>query len=362
MKVIVQIPCYNEERTLPETIRDIPRLIPGASSVEILVVDDGSSDRTIEIAQFHKVDHIIRHKKNRGLARTFRTGLEAALRLQADIIVNTDGDNQYCGADIVALVAPIIGGEYDLVVGDRQTNKVPHFSWQKRTLQRIGSLSVHKLSGSKIPDAVSGFRAISRNAALQLNIVSSFSYTIEMLIQANSKGISIGSVPVRVNPTTRESRLFKSVPEFIRKSVSTMFRIYAMYRPLRFFTAIAVVTFAVGVVPIGRFIVLYIIGEGAGHIQSLILGSALIILSAVLFCMGLLADLVGFNRQLLEMNLERMRRLAATGTSASSPTRSGSASAASSIALIRFQRMTAQHPRSKEQSGKRLEYALFAPA
>jgi glycosyltransferase involved in cell wall biosynthesis len=211
MKLIVQIPCFNEEATLPETVRDIPRAIEGVDEVEILVIDDGSTDRTVEVARELGVDHIVRHRNNKGLARTFRTGLDAAFRLGADIIVNTDGDNQYCGADIPALVRPIVEGRADIVVGDRQTDRIADFSPVKRRLQRLGSSSVRRLSGLDIPDAVSGFRAISREAALRLNIVSPFSYTTEMLIQAGKKHMAVASVPVRTNPKTRESRLFRSI-------------------------------------------------------------------------------------------------------------------------------------------------------
>lgn len=215
MKLIVQIPCFNEENTLPQTVKDIPRIIPGVDTVEILIIDDGSTDRTVEVAQMLGVDHIVRNKKNQGLARTFRTGLNACLDLGADIIVNTDGDNQYAGADIPKLVQPIIEGRAEIVVGDRRTELQPHFSRSKKALQKLGSAVVRRLSDVDVPDAVSGFRAISRDAALRLNIISPFSYTVEMLIQAGKKHLAVTSVPVGTNPKTRESRLFRSIPKFI---------------------------------------------------------------------------------------------------------------------------------------------------
>jgi len=308
-KLIVQIPCYNEEETLAATVADIPRFIEGVGTVEILIVDDGSTDRTVEVARRIGVDHIVRHKNNKGLARSFRTGLDACLKLGADVIVNTDGDNQYAGADIPALVRPILDGTADIVVGDRQTHAVAHFSPMKKRLQKLGSYVVRSLSETGVPDAVSGFRAISREAALQLNIVSSFSYTIEMLIQSGKKHLAVASVPVRTNEKTRDSRLFKSIGRFIERSLSTMVRMYAMYQPLRVFFLLGLLCVAVGAVPIARFLVLYAMGEGAGHLQSLVLGGALVVMGFIAFMVGLVADLINFNRQLLEMTLERVRRI-----------------------------------------------------
>jgi glycosyltransferase involved in cell wall biosynthesis len=308
-RVIVQIPCFNEEDTLPQTVADIPRQIEGVGSVEVLIVDDGSTDRTVEIARRIGVDHIIRHKNNKGLARSFRTGLDACLKLGADVIVNTDGDNQYAGADIPALIRPILDGKADIVVGDRQTQQVEHFSSSKKRLQKLGSFVVRRLSETGVPDAVSGFRAISRDAALQLNIVSSFSYTIEMLIQAGKKHMAVASVPIRTNAKTRDSRLFKSIGRFIERSLSTMVRMYSMYQPLRVFFFLGLFFVAAGMLPILRFLALFAIGEGAGHVQSLVLGGALVIMGFIAFVVGLVADLINFNRQLLEMTLERVRRL-----------------------------------------------------
>ncbi|MGN6059622.1 MAG: glycosyltransferase family 2 protein [Sphingomicrobium sp.] len=308
MKLIVQIPCYNEEATLPETIRDIPRYIPGIDTIEILVIDDGSTDRTCEVARKLGVDHIVRNKSNLGLARSFRAGLDRCLAAGADIIVNTDADNQYCGADIEKLVEPILEGRADVVVGDRQTSQVADFSSRKKLLQRFGSSVVRRFSGVDVPDAVSGFRAISRDAALRLNIVSPFSYTIEMLIQVGKKGIAFTSVPIRTNPKTRESRLFKSVFRFIERSATTLLRMYSMYQPLRVFTAVGFVVALIGLVPMLRFLYDYFFASGNGKIQSLVIGSALLTIGSLAFLLGLVADLVNHNRALIEMLLEKTRR------------------------------------------------------
>jgi glycosyltransferase involved in cell wall biosynthesis len=309
MKLIIQIPCYNEEATLPATVADLPRHIDGIDTVEILIIDDGSTDRTVEVARDLGVDHIVRNKNNRGLARTFRAGVDACLRLGADIIVNTDGDNQYAGGDIPLLIAPIVSGEADVVVGDRQTHDVEHFSSAKKLLQRFGSAIVRQLSETDIPDAVSGFRAFSRDAALQFNIISPFSYTIEMLIQSGKKHMAVKAVPIRTNAKTRESRLFGSIPKFIERSLTTMVRMYAMYQPLRVFFYIGTVLCLIGVLPILRFVYYYFTEGGAGKIQSLLLGGVLLILGAVSYLIGLVADLISHNRQLIEMTLERVRRI-----------------------------------------------------
>jgi glycosyltransferase involved in cell wall biosynthesis len=310
MKLIVQIPCFDEENTLPSTVRDIPRQIDGIENVEILIIDDGSTDRTALLAREIGVDHIVRNKRNLGLARAFIIGIDACLRRGADIIVNTDGDNQYAGADIPKLIQPILDGRADIVIGDRQPHRLSHFSPIKRALQRIGSLTVRRLSGLDIPDPVSGFRAYSREAALALNVVSEFSYTIESVVQASSLRFSIASVPVTTNQTTRQSRLFKSIPHFLNRQFNTLFRMYAMYRPLRVFTAIGVVLLIVGVLPILRFLYFYFFtADGTGHIQSLILGGVLVTLGFITFVIALLADLIGWNRKLLEITLEKIRRL-----------------------------------------------------
>ncbi len=309
MKLMVQIPCYNEEETLPATVADIPRRIDGIDTVEILIVSDGSTDRTVEVARELGVDHIIVNKNNKGLARTFRVGLDACLRFGADIVVNTDGDNQYNGADIPLLIQPILDGRADIVVGDRVTGAVKHFSPAKKLLQNLGSFVVRNLSELDIPDAVSGYRAISREAALQINIISPFSYTIEMLIQAGKKGLAVTSVPIRTNPKTRESRLFKSIPKFIERSLTTMVRMYTMFQPLRVFFYIGMTLSVIGAIPILRFLYFYFAGDGDGHLQSLILGGVLLIIGFITFLIGLVADLINFNRQLLELTLERVRRI-----------------------------------------------------
>lgn len=309
MKLIVQIPCLNEADTLPQTVEAIPRRIEGIDSVEILVIDDGSSDGTAGVARELGVDHIVTHTNNKGLARAFRTGVDACLARGADIIVNTDADNQYDGRDIPRLIRPILDGSADIVVGDRRTQQNPHFPFLKRKLQSLGSGMVRALSGTDVPDAVSGFRAISRDAALQLNILSPFSYTIEMLIQAGRKNFAIASVPIRTNPPTRGSRLFDSIPQFIGRSQTTMLRMYAMYKPLSTFFYIGLALLAIGLIPICRFVYFYLTSGGAGHIQSLVLGGVFVVLGFVTLLFGLLADLINFNRQLIEMTLEKVRQL-----------------------------------------------------
>lgn len=313
MKLIIQIPCYNEIETLPQTIADLPRRIPGIDTIEFLVIDDGSRDGTAELAQRLGVHHVLVNPSNLGLARSFARGLDFSLGAGADIIVNTDGDNQYCGADIALLVQPILAGQAEIVVGDRETGAISHFSPSKRLLQAVGSTVVRTFSNVRIPDAVSGFRAISRAAAMRLNIVSSFSYTIEMLIQSGHKGMAVASVPIRTNAKTRESRLFKSIPSFIRKSGTTTLLMYAMYQPLRIFSLIGFLIALVGTIPIIRFLYFYLFENGAGKIQSLVIGSALMTAGTITFVMGLLADLVGRNRQLIELTLERVRRLELRG-------------------------------------------------
>jgi glycosyltransferase involved in cell wall biosynthesis len=309
MKLIVQIPCFNEERTLGEAIADIPRAIPGVDSVEVLVIDDGSSDGTVETARRAGADHIVRHKANKGLAETFRTGIDACLRHGADIIVNTDGDNQYAGSGIPALIRPILDGEAELVVGDRQVQHNPHYSPLKRRLHALGTGMVQRLSRTEVADPVSGFRAFSRDAAMLLNIVSPFSYTIETLIQAGSHQIAVATVPIETNASTRSSRLFKSLPHFVVSSLATMLRIYAMYHPLRMFGYVGIALGLVGAIPILRFLYFYLAGDGDGHIQSLVLGGVLVLMGFVALLFAVVADLVNFNRRLVETTLQKVRRL-----------------------------------------------------
>lgn len=309
MKLIVQIPCFNEEKTIGQTVGDIPRQIKGIDELKILVIDDGSTDNTIEAARQAGVDYIVKNRGNKGLARTFWKGFDACLKLGADIIVNTDGDNQYHGRDIPKLIIPILEQQADIVVGDRQTNTIAHFSPLKKKLQSVGSFVVRLLSGTQIPDTVSGFRAFTREAAMQLNIVSPFSYTIETVIQAGKKDFVITSVPIGTNPKTRESRLFKSVPDFIERSLTTMLRMYTMYQPFRVFVYIGVLLMAAGIIPAVRFLYFYLGGNGSGHVQSLILSTILFISGFQSFLIGLLADVIGFNRKLIEEALWRVKQI-----------------------------------------------------
>jgi glycosyltransferase involved in cell wall biosynthesis len=309
MKLIVQIPCYNEENTLPLTFNDIPKTIPGIDHIEVLIIDDGSSDKTIEVAKALGVDHIVINKQNMGLARSFRRGIDECLRQGADIIVNTDGDNQYAGWDIPKLVQPILEEKSDIVIGDRQTHLIPHFSISKKFMQWFGSGVVRRLAGIWVPDTVSGFRAISRESAIRLNVLSSFSYTIEMVIQAGKRDMKIESVPVETNTKTRESRLFKSIPSFVGRQLTTIVRMYAMYQPLKVFFYLGSLLTLTGLIPILRFLFYYFSSNGGGHLQSLVLGGVFILMGFIAYLAGLLADLISFNRQLQEMTLEKIKRL-----------------------------------------------------
>ncbi len=309
MKLIIQIPCLNEAETLPQVLLGLPKSIPGITEIETLVIDDGSSDATSQVARAWGVNHIVRHRTNRGLAAAFRSGMDASLRAGADIIVNTDADNQYDSSCIADLVRPIVDGQADIVVGDRQNAKNKHFKPSKRALQQIGSAVVAKLSRVDIKDAVSGFRAVSREAAQKLVIVSSFSYTTEMLIQAGRNRMAVVSVPIKTNSATRPSRLFSSIPQFIANTGTTILRAYAMYNPLRVFAVFGLIAALAGMVPIVRFIVFYMMGDGAGRVQSVVLGGALLTLGVISIMMGLIADLVSRNRQLMETSLERLNRI-----------------------------------------------------
>ncbi len=309
MKLIVQIPCYNEEQTLPLVIDSIPKHIDGIDVIETLVIDDGSTDKTVAVAKKLGVNHIIKHRRNQGLAFSFSDGINAALRHGADIIVNTDADNQYPQQDIPKLIAPILEGKAEMVVGDRQTAKIAHFSKLKKTLQWFGSAVVRQLSQVDVPDAVSGFRAYSREAAIQLNIVTDFSYVIETIIQAQHKRLAVASVPVITNAPTRDSRLFKSMGQHIQKSTAAIVRSFTMYRPLFVFMFVGVSMFYVGALLGLRFLYYAFIGEGSGHIQSLIVAAVLIIVGFQTSMTGLMADLIAINRKLAEKSLTKLKHM-----------------------------------------------------
>jgi len=300
MKLIVQIPCYNEAGTLPETLAALPRVVPGFDRVEWLVIDDGSQDGTAEVAVECGVDHVVRTPGNRGLSRAFLRGLEEAVRLGADVVVNTDADNQYRADCIPDLVAPILEGRADIVVGARPISSVEHFSTLKKILQRAGSWVVRRVSRTDIPDATSGFRAMSRRAALELKVFNHYSYTLETIIQAGIKGIAITSVPISVNRPTRPSRLFRSTGAYVLRQVLTILRIFVTYRPFFFFSVLGVASFLVGFLVGLRFVWFYMTAGGTGHVQSLILAALLMGSGFLLLLVGLLADLVSVNRQLLE--------------------------------------------------------------
>ena len=310
MKLIIQIPCLNEEAVLSTTLADLPRDVEGFEAVEWLVIDDGSTDQTAEVARQCGVDHIVRFSTNKGLAVAFQAGIDAALKLGADVIVNTDADHQYRGADIPKLVAPILAAEADLVVGERNFQEHEEFSGTKRVLQSWGSWVVRQASGTSIPDATSGFRAYSREAALKLNVVSSFTYTLETLIQAGKTDLAVAHVPIETNPKTRESRLFRSIPSYVGRSTATILRIYAMYEPLRIFLWLAAITGAAGMALVIRFTWLFFSESGpTGHVQSLIVGCALLVFALQLAMLGVIGDLLRANRVLSERTLHRVRSI-----------------------------------------------------
>jgi glycosyltransferase involved in cell wall biosynthesis len=309
MKLIIQIPCFDEEEQLPSTLADLPREIPGVDEVEWLVIDDGSSDRTVEVARAGGVDHVVRLTNNKGLAAAFQAGLDASLKLGADVIVNTDADNQYHGGDIPKLVAPILAGDADLVIGDREVRQVEHFSPVKKRLQRFGSAVVRRASETTVPDTTSGFRAYNREAALQVQVVSKFTYTLETIIQAGKMLVAVDHVPIRTNPKTRESRLFPSMAAYVRRNAIAIFRVYTLYEPLRAFLAAAAVAALGAAVIWARFLYFFAIGEGSGHVQSLILGSTLFIVAVQLAALGVLGDILAGSRVLQQRILERVRRV-----------------------------------------------------
>jgi glycosyltransferase involved in cell wall biosynthesis len=308
-KLIIQVPCFNEEQHLAATLRDLPRQVPGVAEVIVLVIDDGSADRTADVARLNGADYILRFANNRGLAHAFSAGLDAALRLGADIIVNTDGDNQYCAADIEHLIRPILDGQAEMVVGDRVPATLRHFSRTKRLLQRYGSWVVRTLSGTEVPDTTSGFRALSREAALRLNVLSDFTYTLETIIQAGKKKLPIAHVPVRTNPERRDSKLFTSIGNYVKRSAATIVRIYALYEPLKVFFYLGATLILAGTAIGVRFLYFFFTGHGNGHVQSLMLTVLLIIIGFQTLLIGLVADLIGSNRSLIEEVLVRMRRL-----------------------------------------------------
>jgi glycosyltransferase involved in cell wall biosynthesis/ADP-ribose pyrophosphatase YjhB (NUDIX family) len=310
VKCIIQIPCLNEAETLPAVLESLPRELPGIDSVDVLVVDDGSSDETVAVARALGVEHIVVHRRNRGLAQAFQTGVDTALQLGADIIVNTDGDNQYRGEDIASLVAPIVRGEADLTVGDRRVAAVAHFSPLKRALQRLGSWTVRTLSGTEVTDAASGFRAYSREAALRLTIVSRFSYTLETIIQAGKLGLEVVSVPVGSNAPTRPSRLQRSMWHFIKAQASTILRIYAFYEPLRTFSYLSAPFLLGGVFLWLRFLYIYLTSSNADRfVQSVTIGTGLLVVGVMIMVLGILADIAGKHRQITQETLYRLRTL-----------------------------------------------------
>jgi glycosyltransferase involved in cell wall biosynthesis len=309
MKLIIQIPCFNEAEQLPQTLAELPRAVEGFDEVEWLIIDDGSTDETVAVARANGVDHIVCLTNHKGLASGFQAGIDTALKLGADVIVNTDADNQYYGPDVAKLVRPILEGRADMVIGDREVTASEHFSPLKKTLQRLGSWVVRRASSTSVPDTTSGFRAYNREAALQMLVVSTFTYTLETIIQSGKHLVAIDHVPIRTNPTTRSSRLFPSMGAYVRRNALSIFRIYAQYEPLRIFWSLA---FLIGLASLGvwiRFTVTYIEGNGKGHVQSLILGAVLFIAAVVLWALGVIGDLLAAQRVMTQKTFERVRRI-----------------------------------------------------
>lgn len=308
MKLIIQIPCYNEAETLEVALNDLPKKIEGIDCIEYLIINDGSKDNTVEVAKNWGVHHIVNFKQNKGLAKGFMAGLDGCLRNGADIIVNTDADNQYCGEDIEKLVRPILNGEADMVIGARPIDETEHFSWIKKKLQHFGSWVVRKASNTDIPDAPSGFRAFSREAAMRINVVNDYTYTLETIVQAGRERIAITSVPIRTNGELRPSRLFNSILGYVKKSMLTIIRAYMMYKPLRCFTFVAIVPTLIGLLIGGRYLYFIAMGTAGGHVQSLLLACTLIILGFLTLVVGLLADVLAANRKLIEDTQYHVRR------------------------------------------------------
>lgn len=309
MKLIIQIPCYNEAETLEIALNDLPKHIDGIDEIEYLIVDDGSTDKTVEVAVNWGVHHVVHFARNKGLAKGFMAGLDACLSYGADIIVNTDADNQYCGEDIAELVKPILNGTADIVIGERPIDKTPYFSWIKKKLQHFGSWVVRMASRTGVPDAPSGFRAFSRDAAMHINVVNEYTYTLETIVQAGRGKMAVTSVPIRTNPQLRESRLFHSMGSYIKKSMLTIMRALLMYRPLAVLTTIGLIPFLIGLGIGIRFMVFYFQGYSAGHVQSLILACTLMIMGFMTFVIGMLADVISANRKIMEDVQYHVRKL-----------------------------------------------------
>jgi glycosyltransferase involved in cell wall biosynthesis len=310
MKLIIQIPCFNEEQQLPATLKDLPRVVAGFDTVEWLIIDDGSVDKTVEVARAGGVDHVVRLTNNKGLAAAFQAGMDACLKLGADVIVNTDADNQYSGTSIPDLVAPIVAGRADMVIGDRQVQSIEHFSPTKKVLQRFGSWVIRQASQTDVPDATSGFRAYNREAALQVVAVSKFTYTLETLIQAGKHQVAIADVPIRTNPKTRESRLFPSMSAYVRRNALSIFRVYSQYQPLKVFWSGAAVMGVLAAAIFIRFLIEFIQHPHiSGHVQSLILGGVLFQAAMLLGALGVIGDLLDAQRTLSQRTFERVRRI-----------------------------------------------------
>lgn len=305
MKLVIQIPCYNEEKSLPITLRDLPDKIDGIDEIEVLVIDDGSTDRTVEVAREFGVKSIVSLGHNKGLAKAFIAGINKALSMDADIIVNTDADNQYRASCINDIVKPIIENKADIVIGTRPVNEIKHFSFLKKFLQKLGSFVMRLVSKTDVKDAPSGFRAFSRNAALQLNVFDNYTYTLETIIQAKAKGLVVESVDIQVNPELRKSRLFSNMFEYIRRSVFTMLRMFIIYRPFRFFIILGSLILFLGLIPGARFLYFFFSGSGQGHIQSLILSAILLITGVQVVLLSVISELISINRKLIE-DVQRM--------------------------------------------------------
>lgn len=308
MKLIIQIPCYNESETLEVALNDLPKKLDGIDQIEYLIINDGSKDNTVEVAKNWGVHHVVNFTQNKGLAKGFMAGLDECLRQGADIIVNTDADNQYCADDIQKLIQPILDGKADYVIGARPIDETEHFSFIKKKLQHLGSWAVRKASATDIPDAPSGFRALSREAAMKINVVNDYTYTLETIVQAGREKLAITSVPIRTNAELRPSRLFKSIWGYVKKSIVTILRAYMMYKPLKFFTYLMIPPTAVGTAYILRYFYYVAMGTSAGHVQSLILSCMLIIVGFLTFMIGLVADVISANRRLLQDTQYHVRR------------------------------------------------------